>query len=157
MNVSHLSNIRIREFDPMDADYLVRIHRELRENFEEHDINKEFILNISRRADFRFFVAAINHEIVGFVGVLFHGGVGRGEIGPICVSLEYQKSGVGREMLQYAINFLRKKGIRRIIAKVKSGNRNGIDFFNRNGFRKEGHFVKYTKKGEDVIQMVRFI
>ena len=157
MNVSHLSNIRIREFDPLDAECLVRIHGELRENFEEHDINKEFILDISRRADFRFFVAVINHEIVGFVGVLFHESVGRGEIGPICVSLEYQKRGIGRELLQYAINFLMKRGIRRVIAKIKSHNRNGIDFFNRNGFRKEGHFVKYTKKGEDVIQMVRFI
>ncbi len=147
----------IREFAPHDAEIILEIHEESAESFEDIGINKEFILIVSQRYDYRFLVAEIDKRVVGFVGILFHMNVGRGEIGPICVCEEYRDKGIGKEMLDKAILFLKDLGIRRVTAKVKTGNEEGIDFFKKNGFEQEGFFKDYSQKNEDVIQLVRFI
>ncbi|HEX54859.1 MAG: hypothetical protein DRO90_01665 [Candidatus Altiarchaeales archaeon] len=153
----NLKNLNIREFEPWDAEPIVEMHNESRESFEEENITREFILEVSKRRDFRFFVSAFGRKIVGFMGILFHENVGRAEIGPICVRADYRGLGIGSNLLEHGTNFLRKRNIHRVIVRVKSNNINAIRFFSKNGFRVEGYFEKYTRKGEDVIQMVRFI
>ena len=149
--------ISIREFVPSDVEYILKLHNESAENFEDIGINKDFIINISQRFDFKFLVAEVNDTIVGFVGILFYSNVGRGEIGPICVRKKFRNVGIGTILLNNAIIFLKKLGIRRVVAKVKAVNKEGLKFFLSNGFEKEGYFRNYTKKGEDIIQLVRFI
>ena len=149
---------KIREFKPSDASEIVRLHREYAEYFEEIEITEEFILNLSGRIDFKFFVTSNkNDNIVGFVGVLFHKNVGRGEIGPIGVDSKHKKGRLGTILVTHAFDYLRKQGISRVIARVKAMNEAALEFFKSLSFREEGYFENYTKKGEDVIQLVRFL
>ena len=147
----------VREFRCEDAVEIVRLHKESEQFFEEMDIDEEFILNLARRADFRFFVASIDCRIAGFCGVLFFPNVGRAEIGPIAVDVRCRNRDVATQLFAETTRFLKENGVRRLIARVKADNSNAESFFLRMGFEKEGFFRQYTKKGEDVTQYVKFM
>lgn len=151
------SNPQIREFLPEDAKGIMRLHRNFSEYFEEIGISEEFILNISQRDDFRFFVASLDEGLAGYIGMLFYSNVGRAEIGPIAVDAQYKNNGIGTILVRHALNFLKQEGIHRVIARVKSTNNAAVSFFENLGFGEEGYFQNYTKKGEDVVQMARFL
>ncbi len=152
-----LEKFAVRNFRREYARDIVKLHLESSENFEEQEITEDFILNIAKRNDFRFFVITSGEKVVGFIGVLFHVNVGRAEIGPICVSSIYREMGVGTKLLTHTIDFLRKKGIHRTIVRIKSDNRKTLSFFKKNGFSEEGYFRNYTRRGDDIIQLMRFI
>jgi ribosomal protein S18 acetylase RimI-like enzyme len=149
--------LAIRDFRRGDEKEIVRLHLESSENFEEQEITEGFILTIANREDFRFFIMASEGRIIGFVGVLFHKNIGRAEIGPICVSPVYRGRGVGTRLLNHAIEFLGRQGLYRTIVRIKSDNRRAQRFFGKNGFEEEGYFQRYTRKGEDILQLRRFI
>ncbi|RLI91016.1 MAG: hypothetical protein DRO89_04790 [Candidatus Altiarchaeales archaeon] len=149
--------ITIREFNRNDAKDIVKLHSESSENFEEQEITEDFILNIANRNDFRFFIITLSGKVIGFIGVLFHVNVGRAEIGPICIRSIHRGRGIGTRLLNHAMEFLRQRGIRRVIVRIKSENTGALRFFRKNGFIEEGYFREYTRKGEDVIQLRRFI
>lgn len=153
----NLTNLKIREFLPEDAKEIFRLHKNFVDYFEEIEISEEFILNISQRDDFKFFIAVIDEKLVGFVGTLFYSSIGRAEIGPIAVDIQYKNNGIGMVLVEHALNFLRQQGIHRVIVRVKSMNNVGLNFFESLGFEEEGYFQNYTKKGEDIVQMVRFL
>ncbi len=152
-----IEKLAIREFNRNDARDIVKLHSESSENFEEQEITEDFILNIAKRNDFRFFVIAIREKVIGFIGVLFHVNVGRAEIGPICIDSTHRGGGIGTRLLNHAMEFLRQRGIRRAIVRIKSDNIRALGFFKKNGFIEEGYFREYTRRGEDVIQLRRFI
>jgi len=152
-----LEKLAIREFNKDDAKDIVKLHLESSENFEEQEITEDFILNVAKRNDFGFFVITLSERVVGFIGVLFHVNVGRAEIGPICIGSIHRERGMGTKLLNHAIGFLRQKGIRRAIVRIKSDNIKALRFFKKNDFIEEGYFREYTRRGEDTIQLRRFI
>lgn len=147
----------IRQFETGDASGIARLHKKHGRWFEEPEVSLDHIIECSLRPDFRFFIAEKEGTVVGYAGVLFQQNAGRAELGPICVSDEFRNTGLGSRLLEKAVEFMRERSIHRITAKVKSGNQEGMLFFQTNGFKKEAVLEKYTKKGEDAIQMVRFI
>lgn len=152
--------IEIRNFKPDDVGEILEIHSQHKDFFEDFPITREFILEISMRRDFKFFVAEFSgggKKVVGFCGVLFHPVVGRAEIGPIGVRVEYRNKDVGKKLLDFAEKFLIENGIRRVITKVKFSNKDAIEFFAKLGFLQEGYFKEFTKKKEDVVQLVKFL
>lgn len=154
MNINHVS---VRPFEAQDAQPIVELHRRFGRWFEEPEVTLDYVTGCSLRPDFRFFVAENKGSLVGYAGALFHTSVGRAEVGPICVSDGFRNMGVGSMLLEYAISFLKEKSIHRVTAKVKSGNREGVAFFEINGFKKEAVLQRYTKKGEYAVQLVRFL
>lgn len=152
-----IENLVVRGFRSEDARALVILHNSASESFEENNITEDFIKEIANRSDFRFFVVSDKDKVIGFVGVLYHKEVCRAEIGPICIDANYRRKGVGTLALNYALNFLKNEGLRRVIAKVKVKNTPALGFFMANGFNQEGYFMRYTNVGEDVIQLVKFI
>ncbi|RLG10483.1 hypothetical protein DRN73_07700 [Candidatus Pacearchaeota archaeon] len=149
--------IKIREFHEGDVNEIFSIHKENEDFFENFIFDKNFILEISQRNDFKFFVVEVSGSIVGFSGVLFHQSFGRAEIGPIALREEFKKKDIGKKLLMHTIEFLKMKGIRRVTAKIKVKKKVAIDFFKKFGFEKEGYFKEYTKNREDVVQMVKFL
>ncbi|MBM3308984.1 MAG: GNAT family N-acetyltransferase [Candidatus Altiarchaeales archaeon] len=147
----------IRGFMAGDTLEMTELHKKFSSLFEESELTVDYINQCSLRHDFRFYVAEHNGSIVGYSGVLFYESVGRAEIGPIAMLDEYQNKGVGSKLLNTVLEFLKQRSIHRVTAKVKSGNESGIMFFEKNGFKKEAVFERYTKKQETIVQMVRFI
>jgi ribosomal protein S18 acetylase RimI-like enzyme len=147
----------LREYITGDASSIIRLHAQSEEAFEELDLSEEFIDYIARRDDFRFYVATLDGLIIGFCGVLYYPSMGRSEIGPIAVDKRYRRTAVAKELFEAAASYLKKRDIRRVTAKVKAVNTGAISFFTCMGFAEEGFFREYTRKKEDVIQLVKFI
>jgi len=152
-----IQKVTVRGFSAGDEKGMVRIHHDSMEKFEKIDIDENFILRLSNRTDFRFFIAEIDRGLVGFLGVAFYTNVDRAEIGPIAIDKKHKNSGVGSKLLEDCENFLRAIGTRRVIAKVKYDNNEGINFFKKNGFEHEAVLRRYTKGCEDVVQLVKFL
>ena len=128
-----------------------------KESFEDIGINTEFIINSSLRNDFGFFIATLDDEVVGFIGTLFYENVGRAEIGPIGVDDEYKNQGIGKKLVNHALEFLKERNIFRVIARIKAENKIGLKFFEDLDFKSDAYLKRYTKNGEDVIQLVKFL
>jgi ribosomal protein S18 acetylase RimI-like enzyme len=152
-----MTDVNIRGFDACDASGIVKLHQKYNHWFEETELSVEYVMQCSVRHDFRFFVAECGGVIVGFSGVLFYESVGRAEVGPICISEAYRRKGVGSKLLEAVTSFLSQKSIHRLVARVKSENKLGVEFFVKNGFAREAVLQKYTKKGESVVQLVKFL
>ncbi|VVB55039.1 Mycothiol acetyltransferase [uncultured archaeon] len=150
--------MKIRPFELGDAKDIARLHTSEKGWFEEDYVSEEFVDAASRRLDFQFFVAIdLDGRFAGFVGALFYDSVGRAEVGPIAVEPYARGKGVGGELLESMVEFLRGKGIRRVAALVKAGNKEALRFFEYHGFHNEALLGSYTRRGEDVAQLVRFI
>ncbi len=147
----------IRDFNEDDIKSIINLHKESAESFERKYMTKSFLKEITQREDFGFFVVSDKEDVIGFIGFLYQTGVGRSEIGPICVKTGYQRKHVGTKLVHYAIECLKKLEIRRAIVKVKHNNTSALSFFECNGFVREGLFERYTVEDEDVIQLRRFI
>ena len=149
--------ISVREFRPEDAPEIVRLHKESEDCFEEMDVDEPFIYHVAARSDYKFYVAESSGRIVGFCGVLYFASFGRAEVGPIAVDKSFRRRLAASRLLERVLRFLRTNGTRRVIARVKAGNSGSLLFFSTAGFIQEGLFKEYTKKKEDVLQLVRFL
>ncbi len=147
----------IRSFRASDADAILSLYRSVGLWFEDVGVNRDFILASSRRPDFRFMVAEEGGEVVGFAGALFFTAVARAELGPVGVGERRRRSGVGSALTEAMLDFLRGEGIRRVVVKVKAGNTKAVRFFMGQGFAHDAYLRKYTLKGEDVVQLVRYL
>jgi [ribosomal protein S18]-alanine N-acetyltransferase len=152
-----MAGVTLRDFYPSDADKVLKLY--LAENtwFEDIQVSREYILECSQRADFRFFIAEEGQKVVGFMGVLYFQNVGRAEVGPIVVSEKRRRNGVGASLTAKTLSFVAEKGIRRAVAKVKKDNLGAVSFFLRCGFSMEAVLRNYTQKGEDVVQLVHHL
>ena len=149
-------SVLIRLMQPEDAVAAAKLHQHYKRWFEGCDITSEFMLDTSRRPDFKFYVAESETGLVGFCGILYQSSVGRAEVGPIAVSPSWSRRGVGRLLLQAVLDLGKEKRLHRLIAKVKSENQPALDFFGSHGFVEEALLTNFTRAGEDVKQLVLF-
>ncbi|HHQ44679.1 MAG TPA: GNAT family N-acetyltransferase [Candidatus Altiarchaeales archaeon] len=149
--------ITVREIRLGDERRISEIHFRHNSFFEEDYVSPDFISECLAGGDFNFLVAESGGEIAGFCGMLYHLHVGRAEIGPIAVEDGFKGRGVGRILLEKAFDLLKEIGVLRVIVKVKAENSGALGFFQNQGFTPEGRFENYTRTGDSVVQMVRFI
>ncbi|MFH1721822.1 MAG: GNAT family N-acetyltransferase [Candidatus Altiarchaeota archaeon] len=146
----------VRDFAPGDEEAIINIHSACKQWFEEVEITADFLAEISKRPDFRLYVAVCQGSVVGFAGILYYLSVGRAELGPIGIDPPFESKGVGSRLASEAIEFLSEQGIHRLVVRVKEGNERAKEFFRKLGFTGEALLKKYTKKKETVYQMVYF-
>ncbi len=79
------------------------------------------------------------------------------DIRTLCVDKEFQRKGIGQSLLNEGLKLMSSKKMRKIIARVKADNINGIKFFEKSGFEQEGYFREHYRKGIDVVQFYRFL
>ncbi|MBN2250748.1 MAG: GNAT family N-acetyltransferase [Candidatus Altiarchaeota archaeon] len=149
--------VSLRRFRPSDTGEIMRIHSESEEFFEETGVDEGFIKSIASRSDFIFFVAETKGRVAGFCGVLFLANVGRAEAGPIAVDARFRGRGIATKLLECVMAFLEGMRIQRVIVRIKAQNTGAMDYFLKRGFTQEGFFRRYTRKGEDALQLVRFL
>ncbi len=74
-----------------------------------------------------------------------------GEILRICVNKENRKSGIGRKLLEYSIDIMRKRGACEIFLEVRASNREAISLYEKMEFVKIGVRKNYYENNEDAI------
>lgn len=103
-----------------------------------------------------FFVAEESEKIVGCTRISFVD-IDLAEIRTLCIDKEYRQKGIAQELLDESIKLLRERKMRKLIARIKSGNKEAAALFEKNSFRQEGYFREHYRKGIDVVQFCRFL
>jgi len=94
--------------------------------------------------DYQVYVAEIDGEIVGTYALaimdnLAHKGSKSGLIEDVVVSQAYQRQGIGRKMMEYAIETCKGKSCYKVLLSSNLKRENAHSFYNSLGFKKHGY------------------
>lgn len=103
-----------------------------------------------------YFVAEEKGEIVGCVRATIVD-LDLAEIRTLCVDEGHREQGVATQLLETSLRFLKKKKMRKVVARSKPDNIAAISLFKKFGFVQEGYFREHYRKGIDVVQMAKFL
>ena len=118
---------------------LTRSHRAL---FDDASIGGDdpgsgFDAYLGEFAGARKWVAMRGSTVIGFVGLIIRGK--QGEIEPVVVSFDARGQGIGRSLVQTAVDAARAEGVDQLKASPVARNSHAIDFFHSLGFTALGH------------------
>lgn len=139
--------VKIRTLEKQDIDKVVYLET----TFLGETLGKEILESELDSKITKFYVAAINNEVVGYIGRYEY--VGEVEILNFVVDEDYQRQGIGQMLFDKMLNEI--KEINKITLEVRRSNQKAINFYYKNGF-KEIHVRKnYYKNGEDALVLIR--
>ena len=136
----------IRPFEDQDTSAcralwaeLTRSHRALYDDatIGGSDPGSGFDAYVGEFAGARKWVADRGGSVVGFVGLIIRGK--QGEIEPVVVSFDARGQGIGRSLVQTAVDAARAEGLNQLKASPVARNSHAIDFFHSLGFTALGH------------------
>jgi diamine N-acetyltransferase len=159
-------NISIREFDHQDVDrlcyYLEHLSPASKNRFGPHAFDRKSILELYGDASFHGFLAIDEKsgEVIAYaiikIGFLEHESFRLRSYGFLpdqftdstfapSVADDWQSRGIGHSIFQFALSYLKKIGIQRIIlwGGVQSGNEKALGFYRKLGFITLGEFEYY--------------
>jgi len=146
--------VRIRNATKENRKSFVKIYSEAYSNLEEYAYrsNKEtkrYFNWLFQRDPDGFFVAEIG-EPVGFIACdanwfSFEGDGDSGEIHELFVKPEYQRRGIGKNLLLHGIKYLENMGKKRVGLWVGIKNTVAIDFYRKMGFKKGECWGKWLR------------
>jgi RimJ/RimL family protein N-acetyltransferase len=127
-----------------ESDYLSFGENEFKITVEEE---REIIRSFRERDNCLMIAARLEEKIVGLL--TFEGGhrerlKHRGEFG-LTVAKEYWGMGIGKRLIEYMIETVKKNGITRIGLQVRADNERAIKLYSNFGFVKEGHLKRFIK------------
>lgn len=117
------------------------------------DVEKAFTgfkRSLSRITGDEFLVAKLNGRVIGFAGIhRLEGEIGEmshvGEIG-IAVHPDFQRKGIGTELLRSCVNLARSRNFERLEADTQADNRAMRRLVEKHGFKLEGVRTKRVKR-----------
>ncbi|HLD85161.1 MAG TPA: GNAT family N-acetyltransferase [archaeon] len=149
--------MEIRIADKNDAKPIVEI---IKKHHEEDymgyvTFDESYIKGKINKNNF-FLVAEENDIIVGCVRASLVE-MDLAEIRNMCVYKEYRGKGVAKHLLEFALNLLKEKLMRKVVARVKADNISAITVFKSAGFEQEGYFKEHYRSGIDIVQLYKFV
>lgn len=138
--------VTIRPFEEQDASAcralwaeLTRSHRALYDDASigGDDPGSGFDAYLGEFAGARKWVAERGSTVIGFVGLIIRGK--QGEIEPVVVSFDARGQGIGRSLVQTAVDAAWAEGVDQLKASPVARNSHAIDFFHSLGFTALGH------------------
>lgn len=117
--------------------------------------NESYIRDKMKKNNF-FFIAEENGKTIGCIRASIVD-LDLAEIRQICVDESHRKRGIANELLQNAVDLLKKKKMRKVLARSKADNAQAKRLFEKAGFEQEGYFKEHYRKGIDIVQMAKFL
>jgi ribosomal protein S18 acetylase RimI-like enzyme len=142
--------VEIRKAGVSDAEALAGLYEELRKSelsllgrgIREIQLNWEVkktqgkIRSLLRSGSTAIFVAETDKRIAGFVTCgTSKGARGREGAFDIYVRAGYRREGVGKQLVETALSWFKRKGCKSVSLNVYSANKNAIRFYRSLGFR----------------------
>jgi ribosomal protein S18 acetylase RimI-like enzyme len=106
----------------------------------------EFDKHLARVGPDLIWVAECDGGLVGFVSLIHEGE--EAEIEPIVVSSEVRSAGIGRKLVEHAVERARELGVLCLSVKPVARNEEAIAFFYDAGFRTLGHVQLFMWLGD---------
>ena len=89
------------------------------------------------------------NEILGYISFSFDGEML--EIFNFCVKENYQRSGIGTKIMNYAFNMFTSKGLKSSILEVRESNKKAISFYEKLGYVQISIRKKYYSNNENAL------
>ncbi|MGA7576559.1 MAG: GNAT family N-acetyltransferase [Desulfobaccales bacterium] len=94
--------------------------------------------------DYRLYAAVVRGEIVGVLGLLVmdnlgHLGAPSGVVEDVVVREDWRRRGIGRKMIDFAMNYCRSKGCYKLALSSNLNREEAHRFYERLGFKKHGY------------------
>jgi len=141
--------MKIRQADKKDLPQLKKLcleaHKELAKFSEDITVNKKTESEVNREMDSilkdpftKVLLAEEDDRIIGNIYIFFAPGLRReGTISNLFVIKSQRKKGVASKLMATAIEWLQKRGLKRIRMVVHKKNRTALSFLKKFGFKKE--------------------
>jgi GNAT superfamily N-acetyltransferase len=142
--------VRIRTINPDDAEAVARLSGELGYPVST-EVMRERIRSLAGSRNHVVFVASrhdSNLQIAGWIDV----GISQhlqtepsGEIGGLVVSSDVRSNGIGRQLVKHAEEWIKNKGISRMIVRSRSSREAAHRFYLREGYSQTKISAVFTK------------
>jgi ribosomal protein S18 acetylase RimI-like enzyme len=121
----------------------------------------EFVMEALRRGEVRI-VAIDSSRVVGWCDITPHHWEGLDHVGELGMGVlrEYRRKGIGRNLLQTALDMAQEIGMEKVELDVFASNRAAIELYEEAGFVVEGRRIKSRKldeKYDDIVEMGLFL
>ncbi|MCL4477167.1 MAG: GNAT family N-acetyltransferase [Nitrospirae bacterium] len=148
-------NITIREANVEDLPSILSLHAQL----DEGDVlpvkeARTIFGGIKRYPDYRIYVATIDKEIIGTFALLImdnlaHMGAPSGIIEDVVVHQDWQRKGIGKQMMKFAMDYCRAKGCYKVALSSNQRRDEAHRFYESLGFQRHGYsfVVELNKDG----------
>lgn len=150
----------LRQFKPDDLDDVIRVnHTCLPENYSAY-----FFMDLYERYPATFIVAEIGNEIVGYImcrietGFSHFGLFGiskKGHVVSVAVLPEYQRKGIGTDLLRKAMYGMRLYGAKECYLEVRTTNSAAVRMYDKLDFKTVRKAKAYYADGEDAHVMAK--
>ena len=151
---------KLRKFAMGDLQNVMHINRVcLPENYTDY-----FFIDLYKRFSETFLVAEENGEVVGYVmcrmemglsNLGFSGLVKKGHIVSVAVLPKHRRKGIGRALINEAMQGMRLYGAKQCFLEVRVTNTPAINMYNKLGFQIARTVQGYYADGEDAYVMNR--
>ena len=134
-------NFKIRKLSKKDTEKFYEFFNSLSDKtkyfFHPHPFDRETAEKLCSERDKNTvrFVAIINKKIAGY-GFLWNLNNDFPSLG-ICISDNYQGKGIGKELMEYLIDFAKKKNKKGIVLTVYKDNERALNLYKKYGFEIE--------------------
>jgi len=160
------SSVTIRRFEDQDSAAcralwaeLTRWHRALYDDASigGDDPGLGFDRYLEESAEARLWVAERRGSVVGFIGLAVRGN--QAEVEPVVVSFDARGQGIGRTLVETAVEAAQGEGVGQIKVSPVARNAQAIGFFHKLGFTALGHLellmdfrrpAEYWRPGEHI-------
>ena len=144
----HARTLEIRPLEPADLPSVLEIERgSFSVPWRERTFQSLFL-----RQDVDLVAAEQSANLVGYA--ICWSVADQAELGNIAVAPEARGAGVGRALLEAALERVRLRGVRECFLEVRESNRRAQDLYRRGGFETVGRRRRYyTRPVEDALVM----
>jgi len=121
----------IRKYEEKDEEQIVNLWKQCNLIVPQNDPHED----IKKKIEFQpnlFFIGTVNNEVVASIMVGYEGH--RGWINYMAVLSEYQNKGFGCQLVNKAIDELKKLGCLKVNLQVRENNKDVIEFYENLGF-----------------------
>lgn len=145
MEITELSITEINKIKPL-WELLNKTHYENSNNWKCHFLNQTFEERFQKLQDEKYvliLVAKVNNEIVAYCFSIAN--ESSGEIASIYIKKQYRNMKIGRNLILTSIDWMKRKGIAKVIVGVADGNENVFPFYEEIGFKKSATVFKLAQ------------
>ena len=92
------------------------------------------------------FVAEAGGRVVGFITTVIDREAGKGRIPNLAVAADFRNQGLGRKLIEYALEYLRKEGLEYAMIETMAQNEVGEHVYRECGFAEVARQIHFARK-----------
>ena len=145
VNIKPISDIQIERMQREDLQQVMAIEKEAfpdpwHESFFKRQLRK-------RKEHSHLYVAKLHDKVIGFI--VFYIFSGEGHIHNIAVDTAYRRRGIGKYLLEFALEIIEKNGVDEVFLEVSVRNTAALELYKKYQFQVFGVRKRYYSNGDD--------